>query len=531
MARTQTLDDLGLALSGPLHWNLSTGELYEHAVRRGEAQLSTHGPLVALTTPHTGRSPKDKWVVRDAGSEPSVWWGANNQPFDAARFDPLFARAQAYAQGRELFVQDLFAGADERYRLPVRIVTEFAWHSLFARNLFIRPSADDLAAHDPQFTVVSLPGFRADPAIDGTGTETFIVVNFARRLVVIGGTRYAGEIKKSIFTVMNYILPPQGVLPMHCSANVDADGETALFFGLSGTGKTTLSMDPGRPLIGDDEHGWSDVGIFNFEGGCYAKTIQLSAENEPEIYATTRQFGTVLENVPLDPSTRLVDLDSDEITENTRGAYPLTQLSNVVDDGLGRHPSNVIFLAADAFGVLPPIARLTSAQAMYHFLLGYTARVAGTERGVTEPEAAFSACFGAPFLPRPPSVYAEMLGQKLAAHDAAVWLVNTGWTGGPAGESDRISLPYTRAILRAALSGALDDTPTVTDPVFGLRVPTACPDVPSDILNARGLWADPARYDAQATQLASLMHKAFEPFASGVSNEVRDAAPLAGRAS
>ena len=337
-------------------------------------------------------------------------------PLTKRSFEPLFARARAFAQGRDLYVQDLYAGADPRYRLPVRIVTAYAWHSLFASSLFLRPTAEELENHDPQFTVINLAEFQADPAVDGTGSETFIVVNFARRLVVIGGTRYAGEIKKSIFTVMNYLLPAQNVLPMHCSANVGSDCETALFFGLSGTGKTTLSMEPTRPLIGDDEHGWSDVGIFNFEGGCYAKTIKLSAENEPEIYATTRQFGTVLENVPMDPDTRLVDLDSEEITENTRGAYPLSQLTNVVPDGLGRHPRNVVFLAADAFGVLPPISRLTHDQAMYHFLLGYTARVAGTERGVTEPEATFSACFGAPFLPRPPSVYAEMLGQKLDAH-------------------------------------------------------------------------------------------------------------------
>ena len=529
MARDQSLDDLGLTHTGTIHWNLSTGALYEHAVRRGEAELCSHGPLIAITTPHTGRSPNDKWVVQDSGNEGEVWWGPNNQPFDEAKFEPLFARARAFAQGRDLYVQDLYAGADSRYRLPVRIVTAYAWHSLFARSLFIRPTAEELENHEPQFTVINLAEFQADPAVDGTGSETFIVVNFARRLVVIGGTRYAGEIKKSIFTIMNYLLPTQNVLPMHCSANVGSDGETALFFGLSGTGKTTLSMDPTRPLIGDDEHGWSDVGIFNFEGGCYAKTIKLSAENEPEIYATTRQFGTVLENVPMDPDTRLVDLDSEEITENTRGAYPLSQLTNVVPDGLGRHPRNVVFLAADAFGVLPPISRLTRDQAMYHFLLGYTARVAGTERGVTEPEATFSACFGAPFLPRPPSVYAEMLGAKLDAHDSTVWLVNTGWTGGPAGESDRISLPYTRAIIRAALSGALDDVPYTTDEIFGLQVPTSCPDVPAEVLSARGQWSDPARYDAQATELAALMHKAFKPFAAGVSDAVRDAAPLAAR--
>lgn len=529
MAATPNLDALGLTHTKSIHWNLSPAELYEYAVRRGEAQVSDAGPLVALTVPHTGRSPKDRWVVRDTDTEAEVWWGANNQPFPADKFEPLFARVRAYVQGRELFVQDLFGGADERYRLPVRIVTEFAWHSLFARNLLIEPTEDQLVDHEPQFTVIDMPGFRADPEIDGTGSETFIVVHFERRLVLIGGTRYAGEMKKSVFAALNYILPPLGVLPMHCSANVDDDGDVALFFGLSGTGKTTLSTDPKRPLIGDDEHGWTDTGVFNFEGGCYAKTIKLSAENEPEIFQTTRRFGTVLENVPLDPGSRLVDLDSEEITENTRGAYPLSQLTNVVEAGVAGHPSNIVFLTADAFGVLPPIARLSSAQAMYHFLLGYTARVAGTERGVTEPEATFSACFGGPFLPRSPGVYATLLGKKLDEHDATVWLVNTGWMGGSASESDRISLPHTRAIIQAALSGALDDVEYQTDPVFGLEIPTSCPDVPQEILDARGMWSDGARYDEQAEKLASLMHEAFVSFAQDVTAEVQAAGPLIGR--
>jgi phosphoenolpyruvate carboxykinase (ATP) len=531
MTASQTLDALGLTHTESVHWNLSPAELYEYAVRRGEAHLADAGPLVALTVPHTGRSPKDRWVVRDASNEAEVWWGANNQPFPADKFEPLFARLRAYVQGRKLFVQDLFGGADERYRLPVRIVTEFAWHSLFARNLLIRPTEEQLVDHEPQFTVIDMPGFRADPEIDRTGSETFIVVNFERRLVLIGGTRYAGEMKKSVFAGLNYILPPLGVLPMHCSANVGEGGDVALFFGLSGTGKTTLSTDPTRPLIGDDEHGWSDKGIFNFEGGCYAKTIKLSAANEPEIYQTTRRFGTVLENVPLDPHSRSVDLDSEEITENTRGAYPLTQLTNVVPEGIGSHPHNIVFLAADAFGVLPPIARLTRAQAMYHFLLGYTARVAGTERGVTEPEATFSACFGAPFLPRSPGTYAALLGEKLDAHDATVWLVNTGWMGGSASESDRISLPHTRAIIRSALSGDLENVEYATDAVFGLNVPTSCPNVPPAILDARSMWNDTTRYDVQAEKLANLMHQAFASFEADVAPEVRDAAPLAGRPS
>ena len=387
-----------------------------------------------------------------------------------------------------------------RYRLSVRVINELAWHNLFARNLFIVPTADELADHEPEFTVIDMPGFQANPDEDGTNSGTFIVVNFAARLIIIGGTAYGGEMKKSIFTILNYLLPQRGVLSMHCSANVGAEGDVALFFGLSGTGKTTLSTDPERPLIGDDEHGWSDTGIFNFEGGCYAKTIRLSAENEPEIYQTTRRFGTVLENLPLDPESRRLDLDSDEITENTRGAYPISHLQNVVPGGMAGHPRNIVLLAADAFGVLPPISRLTTEQAMYHFLLGYTARVAGTERGVTDPQATFSACFGAPFLPLPPPTYAAMLGERLERHQPRVWLVNTGWLGGPAGESDRVQLPHTRAMIRAALSGALDGVPDTVEPVFGLRVPTTCPDVPGDLLDSRGQWADPDRYDAQAVQ-------------------------------
>ncbi len=521
------LETLGFQNTGDVLWNLSTAACYEEAVRGYEATVVHLGPLVVGTGQHTGRSPKDKFVVKYPDLADEIWWGANNQPLEPDRFDALFARMRAYAQGLDLYVQDCFAGADARYRLPIRVVTELAWHSVFARNLFIRATDDELARHAPQFTVVDLPGFQADPELDGTNSETVIAVSFARKLVLIGGTAYAGEMKKSIFTILNYLLPRQGVLPMHCSANVGSDGDVALFFGLSGTGKTTLSTDPTRPLIGDDEHGWTDTGVFNFEGGCYAKTIRLSAENEPEIYQTTRRFGTVLENVPLDPETRRIDLDSEEITENTRGAYPITHLGNVVLEGAGGHPANVVFLTADAFGVLPPIARLTPAQAMFHFLLGYTARVAGTERGVTEPEATFSACFGAPFLPLPPTVYAKMLGEKLSAHGSQVWLINTGWSGGPATESERIQLPYTRAMVRAALSGALDDVAFEEDPVFGLAIPASVPDVPADLLTPRNTWSDGDRYDAAAGTLAGLMREAFQQYGGDVSAEVRAAAPKA----
>jgi phosphoenolpyruvate carboxykinase (ATP) len=521
----RNLDVLGFEQTGEVFWNLGSAELYEEAVRRGEAQIAHLGPLVARTGQHTGRSPKDKFVVRDAERADEVWWGANNQPLDPDKVEPLLARMRAYVRDVDLFVQDCYVGADARYRMPIRVVTEYAWHSLFARNLFIQPPPDAAGGDDPQFTVIDLPQFHADPSIDGTNSETFIVVDFARKLVLIGGTEYAGEIKKSMFTVMNHRMPKQGVLPMHCSANVGPAGDVALFFGLSGTGKTTLSTDPMRPLIGDDEHGWTDQGVFNFEGGCYAKTIRLSAENEPEIFQTTRRFGTILENVIMDPATRRVDLDSEEITENTRGAYPISHLDNAVVSGTGGHPRNIVFLTADAFGVLPPISRLTPEQAMYHFLLGYTARVAGTERGVTEPEATFSPCFGAPFLPLPPTAYATLLGEKLAEHPAQVWLINTGWAGGPAGESERIKLPFTRAMVRAALSGALDKVAFETEPAFGLSVPTTCPDVPPEILRPRLQWADGERYDAQAARLAGLIREAFTPFEQEVAANVREAAP------
>src|SRR3954463_14061964 len=452
--------------------------LYEEAVRRGEAVIAAEGPLACRTGLHTGRSPNDKFIVREAGSEGEIAWGKVNRPLDPAQFDALHKDMLTSLTGKELFVLDCYAGADPAYRLPVRVINEFAWHNLFCRNLFIDDPAAAAAAA-PQFTIIDSPSFKADPKRHGSNSDVIIALNFAKKLVLIGGSSYAGEMKKSIFSVLNYILPLQNVLSMHCSANIGREGDTALFFGLSGTGKTTLSSDPDRMLIGDDEHGWSDRGVFNFEGGCYAKTIRLSAEAEPQIFATTRRFGTVLENVAVDEDTRELDLDDDRHTENTRAAYPIAFIENAVPSGQGGHPHNVVMLTADAFGVLPPISRLTPEAAMYHFLSGYTAKVAGTEKGVTEPKATFSTCFGAPFLPLEPSRYATMLGERIAEHNARVWLVNTGWTGGPYGIGRRMKIAYTRAMIRAALSGALDNVQYHRDPVFNLDIPASCPEVPS----------------------------------------------------
>ena len=459
----------GLEPVGATHWNLGPPELYEHAVRRHEGLVAEAGPFCAVTAPHTGRSPNDKFVVREPGSSDATWWGKVNQPLEPAQYERLHADVVRHLNGQELFVRDLFVGADPAYRQSVRFVTPNAWHALFVYNMFLRPAAGDLAQFHPTFQVLHAPELQADPAVHGTRSGTFIVINFAKRTVLIGGTRYAGEMKKSIFTVMNYLLPNAGVLPMHCSANLGEAGDVALFFGLSGTGKTTLSADKERSLIGDDEHGWSDHGVFNFEGGCYAKVIRLSRDGEPEIYATTRMFGTVLENVVLDPETRAVDFDSADITENTRASYPIHFIPNHVAGGMASHPSHIVFLTCDAFGVMPPVARLSPAQAMYHFLSGYTAKVAGTERGVTEPQLTFSTCFGAPFLPLHPHVYADMLGERIARHGAHCWLVNTGWTGGGFGSGERMRLSHTRAMVRAALAGRLDDVPTMREPVFGLE--------------------------------------------------------------
>ena len=440
------LERHGIRNANYVFWNMSSPALYEASVRRREGLIAHLGPLVVHTGHHTGRSPNDKFVVKEPDVADGIWWGKVNQPFDTAHFDAFYRRLLAYLQGKDLFVQECHVGADPAYRLSIRVITETAWHSLFARSMFIRElDPSKLEAHNPEFTVIHTPHFHAVPEIDGTRSECYILLNFAKRLALVGGTSYAGEIKKSIFTAMNYLMPGRGVFPMHCSANVGPGGDVALFFGLSGTGKTSLSIDPQRPLIGDDEHGWSDQGVFNFEGGCYAKVIRLSQEGESEIYETTRMFGTILENVMLDSETRRLDLDDDALTENTRAAYPITHLQNVVRSGIGGHPKNVIFLTADAFGVMPPIARLTSAQARYHFLSGYTARVAGTEIGVSEPQATFSACFAEPFLPLPPAVYARQLEEKLKQRHVDCWLVNTGWTGGAFGEGERMKIGYTRA--------------------------------------------------------------------------------------
>ena len=522
------LDAHGIINVARVYWNLTTPSLYEEAIRRREGLVAHMGPLVCRTGHHTGRSPNDKFIVNEPSNVDRIWWGKVNRPLDPERFELLHRHMLRYLEGKELFVQDCYAGADPAYRLPIRVITENAWHSLFARHLFIlERDLAKLEHHQPEFTVIDTPRFHADPETHGTNSEVFVIVSFEKGLVLIGGTSYAGEIKKSIFTVMNYLLPLRNAMPMHCSANVGVDGDVALFFGLSGTGKTTLSSDPERQLIGDDEHGWSDRGVFNFEGGCYAKMIRLSAEAEPQIYATTRRFGTVLENVSIHVATRRLNLDDDSLTENTRGAYPIGYIENSVPSGVGGHPKNIVMLTADAFGVLPPISRLSAQGAMYHFLSGYTAKVAGTERGVTEPKATFSTCFGAPFLPMHPKVYARFLGEKIARHDARVWLVNTGWTGGQHGTGSRMKIGYTRAMIRAALSGALDAVAYETHPVFNLDVPTSCPDVPSAVLSPRATWADPAAYDAQATKLAKMFAENFREFDGDVGAEVRAAGPRA----
>ena len=522
------LEHHGLTPREPVHWNLSPALLYEKAMARAEGKLVHMGAFAAETAPHTGRSPNDKYTVDEPSSSASVDWGAVNVPIAEENYLLLKQGVIDFLNGQELFVRDARAGADPKHAMNVRVVTHNAWHSLFAYNMFLRPEESELASMVPGFTVLHAPGFNADPEVHGTRSPTFIIVNFADRTVIVGGSWYAGEIKKSIFSVMNHMLPEQGVFPMHCSANIGPEGDCALFFGLSGTGKTTLSADPDRGLIGDDEHGWGDAGVFNFEGGCYAKTIKLSEEGEPEIYRATQMFGTILENVVLSDSDRTVDFDDGSITENTRASYPIHYIPNAVIPGVGDHPDNVLFLTADAFGVLPPISRLSPEQAMYHFISGYTAKVAGTERGITEPVATFSACFGAPFLPRHPSVYAEMLGRNLQEHGARVWLVNTGWTGGGYGVGSRMKLAYTRAMVTAALSGALDNVPTEADPVFGLAVPTSVPDVPSQVLHPRETWADGAAYDRAATELAGMFAENFQQFEEQVPETVRAAGPRTG---
>jgi phosphoenolpyruvate carboxykinase (ATP) len=510
---THDLSALGITRPGHLYANLAVPRLIEAAIARGEGELAASGALVARTGKRTGRSPGDKFLVRYPGqpSADRIAWGKVNQPIAPDVFDRLLARVAAYLQGRDLFVVDAYAGADSRYGLPIRLVTEYAWHALFARQLFRRLDDDALDSHAPEWTIISAPRFHANPALDGTKSETAVILDVERKLVLICGTEYAGEIKKSIFSVLNYVLPLSGVFPMHCSANIGADGGTALFFGLSGTGKTTLSADPERRLIGDDEHGWSDAGIFNFEGGCYAKCINLSQANEPQIWNAIR-FGAVVENVVVDPITRAANYADGSLTENTRAAYPVEFIDNAELSGLGGHPRTILFLAADAFGVLPPIARLTPEQASYHFLSGYTAKLAGTEVGLSDPEATFSTCFGSPFLPLPPEIYAQMLAERMTKHGVQVFLLNTGWTGGPAGVGQRIRLPYTRAMVHAALSGQLDRAATYTDPVFGLHVPAQIAGVPDALLRPRETWASPRAYDDKARDLARRFIENFERF-------------------
>jgi phosphoenolpyruvate carboxykinase (ATP) len=522
---TAPIAELDLSGASRVWWNLHPPTLYEHAIRRDEGHIAEGGALVVDTGRHTGRSPNDKFIVREPDSAGEVWWGAVNKPFDAARFARLLARMQGFLAGRELWVQDCVAGADTAYSMPIRVVTTSAWQSLFARTMFIPQTSANDPEGQPEFTILSAPEFRADPARDGTRSDVFVIISFAQRLVLIGGTHYAGEIKKAVFTLLNYLLPQRGVLSMHASVNVGAGGDAAVFFGLSGTGKTTLSADPERRLIGDDEHGWSARGVFNVEGGCYAKVIRLSAAAEPEIFATTRRFGTLLENVALDPNTRELDLDDDGRTENTRAVYPLSYIANADLSGTCGHPRTIVMLTADAFGVLPPISRLSPEQAIYHFLSGYTAKVAGTERGVTEPEATFSTCFAAPFLVLPPATYAGMLGDLIRAHDVRVWLVNTGWSGGPPGVGARMPIAHTRAMVRAALAGALDDAPLARDPIFGLQVPQRCPGVPGELLNPRSTWPDAAAYDRQALALAARFRENFAQFADAVPAAVREAGP------
>ncbi|MEK4230409.1 phosphoenolpyruvate carboxykinase (ATP) [Solibacillus sp. FSL H8-0538] len=508
-----------LLSGGNIKVQLSVPQLVEKATSRGEAMLTVDGALCAETGKYTGRSPKDKYMVEEDSSKDKIDWGKVNRPISSEVFDNLYVKVVNYLKEQdELFVFNGFAGADKASQLSIKVINEYAWHNLFCHQLFIRPTEEELASHVSDFTIVSAPNFKANPAVDGTDSETFIIVSMEKKVILIGGTEYAGEMKKSIFGIMNYLLPEQGILSMHCSANVGEAGDVALFFGLSGTGKTTLSADSDRKLIGDDEHGWSDTGVFNIEGGCYAKTINLSAEKEPEIYNAIK-FGSVLENVVIDPQTRVCDYDDGSLTENTRVAYPIDYIDNIVTPSVAGHPKTIVFLTADAFGVLPPISKLTKEQAMYHFLSGFTSKLAGTERGVTEPEPVFSTCFGSPFLPLPAQRYAEMLGEKIDEHGAQVFLVNTGWTGGEYGVGNRMKLSYTRTMVRAAIDGKLSNVETTTDSVFGLHIPTAVEGVPTEVLNPRDAWADKAAYDAKAAHLSSLFNENFKKF-SGVSEDI-----------
>jgi phosphoenolpyruvate carboxykinase (ATP) len=521
------LENIGLINLRKVYWNLTIEALYEEIIFRCEAQISQLGPIIVNTGKHTARAANDKFIVRESSTEENVWWGEYNRPYAPQKFDELYSRLQGFLQGRDLFVQDCYGGADPNYRLPVRVITELAWHSLFARNMFIKPNTnEEYRRHVPEFTVICAPSFKAFPQIDGTPSNTFIVINFGQRICIIGNTGYGGEIKKSVFTLLNYLLPMQGIMTMHCSANTGKKGDTALFFGLSGTGKTTLSADPNRGLIGDDEHGWSDEGVFNFEDGCYAKVIGLSSSAEPEIYACTKRFGTILENVVYDPVTRYVDLDDDTLTENTRASYPLDYITNAIPDKMGGHPKNIIFLTCDASGVMPPIARLTPDQALYHFISGYTAKVGGTEIGLgEEPEITFSACFGAPFMVLPPAFYADLLKRKIVRYGVDCWLVNTGWVGGPYGVGKRISIRYTRDLLNSALNGELKDVEYYTDPIFGFQVPKHCPGIPDNVLNPSTAWSSEDAYMKRYRSLAARFIDNFKKFAENCSIEVVNSGP------
>ena len=521
------LKNIGLSNLRKEYWNLPPEALYEEIIFRGEGNISHQGPVIVETGKHTARAANDKYVVREASTEDNVWWSEYNRPFSTEKFDELFGRVQGYLQGRDVFMQDCYAGADEEYRLPVRVITELAWHSLFAQNMLIQPeSTEEYRRFMPEFTVIAVPEFKSFPQIDQTASDTFIAINFAQKIAIIGNSGYGGEIKKAIFTVMNYLLPLEGVMAMHCSANQGDDGDVALFFGLSGTGKTTLSADPTRGLIGDDEHGWSDSGVFNFEGGCYAKVIELSASAEPQIHACTQRFGSILENVVYDPVTRLIDLDDPTLTVNTRVSYPLHYIDNAVLEKRGGHPQNVIFLTCDASGVMPPISKLSLEQAMYHFISGYTSKVGGTELGLREePEITFSACFGAPFMVHHPYYYADLLKRKIEHHGATCWLVNTGWVGGPYGIGKRISIRYTRAMLNAALEGKLDDVEFATDPVFGFSVPKTCPGIPDEVLDPASSWHDAKNYDKKYHQLAARFVDNFKKFAPDCPPEMVEAGP------
>ncbi len=520
-----SIADIGLKNVSAAYWNLTPAELVEETIINGMGELSSTGALAIDTGEFTGRSPKDKFCVNDNETEGNVWWGDINIKFDAAKFDKLYTRMQAYLTGREVYVRDSYACADPRYRLNVRVITEYPWQNLFANNLFLRPTAEEIETMKTDWVIVNAPGFLADPSIDGTRQHNFAVINFTKKMILIGGTAYTGEIKKGIFTVLNYVLPQhKGVLSMHCSANIGAKGDTALFFGLSGTGKTTLSADPNRSLIGDDEHGWSDDSVFNFEGGCYAKCVNLSAEKEPQIFNAIR-FGSLLENTEFIPGTTNTDYDNISKTENTRVAYPINFIDNAVEPSVAKPPKNIFFLTCDAFGVLPPISKLDKGQAMYHFISGYTAKVAGTEMGITEPTTTFSACFGKAFLPLHPAKYAELLGKKLKSNDVNVWLVNTGWSGGSYGVGSRMKLSYTRAMITAAINGELDKGEFETLPVFKLRVPKSCPGVPQEILNPRNTWKDKSAFDNKAMELANSFIKNFAQYADGASKEILEAAP------